>query len=135
MDVSGFGGLTKEYQVEVDPQRLNYYGISLSSLTAAIANSNINVGGNYLSVGEQAYDVRGLGLIESLDNIRDIVLNINKSTPIRVGNIADVEVGYAPRLGIVGMNRRDEVVTGIVLMRKYGTPSRRSRASKRRSTL
>jgi len=120
IDVAGFGGLTKEYHVDVDPQRLNYYGISLSSLTAAIANSNINVGGNYINVGEQAYDVRGLGLIESLANIRDVVLNINKSTPIRVSNVAEVEVGYAPRLGIVGMNRRDEVVTGIVLMRKYG---------------
>ncbi len=120
VDVSGFGGLTKEYHVEVDPQKLVHYGIPLSTLTAAIANSNINVGGNYLRVGEQSFDVRGIGFIHSLDDIRNIVLNTHNSTPIKVSDIGRVEVGYAPRLGIVGMNHRDEVVTGIVLMRKYG---------------
>ena len=124
IDVSGFGGLTKEYHVEVDPQKLNYYQIPLASLIGAIANSNTNVGGNYLEVGEQAFNVRGIGFIRSLDDIRDIVLSANKSTPLKVGNVADVAVGYAPRLGIVGMSDgrgdRDEVVTGIVLMRKYG---------------
>src|SRR5271155_1449189 len=120
VDVSGFGGLTKEYHVEVDPQKLVHYGVPLSTLTAAIANSNINVGGNYLRVGEQSFDVRGIGFIHSLDDIRNIVLNTHNSTPIKVSDIGRVEVGYAPRLGIVGMDHRDEVVTGIVLMRKYG---------------
>ena len=64
--------------------------------------------------------MRGLGFIESLDDIRNILLSVNKSTPITVGNVAEVSVGYAPRLGIVGMNNRDEVSEGIVLMRKYG---------------
>ena len=63
MDVSGFGGLTKEYHVEVDPQKLNYYQVPLSTLIAAMQNSNTNAGGNYLSVGEQAFDVRGIGFI------------------------------------------------------------------------
>ncbi|HLH75905.1 MAG TPA: CusA/CzcA family heavy metal efflux RND transporter [Candidatus Binataceae bacterium] len=118
--VSTFGGLTKEYHVDVDPQLLQHYGISLSTLTSAIANSNTNAGGNYLTVGEQAFDVRGIGLIHSLSDIRDIVLSANKGTPISVRNVADVSVGYAPRLGAVGMNGRDEVTEGIVLMRKYG---------------
>ncbi|MGC1678138.1 MAG: CusA/CzcA family heavy metal efflux RND transporter [Candidatus Binataceae bacterium] len=120
IDVSGFGGLTKQYHVDVDPQRLNYYNVPLSTLVSSIQNANINAGGNYVNVGEQAFDVRGLGLISTLDDIRDIVLSSAKATPITVANVADVSVGYAPRLGIVGMNDQNEVVEGIVLMRKYG---------------
>ncbi len=119
-DVSGFGGLTKQFQVEVDPHKLNYYQIPLSTLIAAIQNSNTNSGGNYMSVGEQAFDVRGLGFFHSLDDIRNVVLNASKSTPIKVSNVANVDVGYAPRLGIVGKDNQNEVVSGIVLMRKYG---------------
>jgi len=117
---STFGGLTKEYQVDVDPQKLDYYHVPLSALTGALANANISSGGNYLDVGEQAFDVRGLGFIDSLDDIRNTLLAVNKATPITVNNVAEVSVGYAPRLGIVGMNNRDEVSEGIVLMRKYG---------------
>jgi cobalt-zinc-cadmium resistance protein CzcA len=73
-----------------------------------------------MSVGEQAFDVRGLGFFRNLDDIRNVVLNATKSTPIKVSNVADVEIGYAPRLGIVGKDKQNEVVTGIVLMRKYG---------------
>ncbi len=124
IDVSGFGGLSKEYHVDVDPQRLAYYRIPLSTLLTTLGNANISAGGNYLDVGEQAFDVRGLGFIESLDDIRNTVLAVNKSTPITVANVASVEAGYAPRLGIVGMNNRDEVVEGIVLMRKYGNTLR-----------
>ncbi len=119
-DVSGFGGLTKQFQVEVDPHKLNYYQIPLSTLIAALQNSNTNSGGNYMSVGEQAFDVRELGFFRSLDDIRNVVLNASKSTPIKVSNVANVDVGYAPRLGIVGKDNQNEVVTGIVLMRKYG---------------
>ena len=119
-DVEGFGGLTKEYHVDVDAEKLTHYQMSLPSLTGAIANANINVGGNYLNVGEQALDVRGIGFIHSLDDIRNITLNTSNATPVRVRELADVSIGYAPRLGIVGMNDQDEVVEGIVLMRKYG---------------
>ncbi len=119
-DVAGFGGLTKEYHVDVDADKLTHYQMSLPTLSAAIANANINVGGNYLDVGEQALDVRGIGFIHTLDDINNITLNTSNATPVRVRELADVSVGYAPRLGIVGMNDRDEVVEGIVLMRKYG---------------
>ncbi len=125
--VSGFGGLTKQYHVDVDAAKLNHYHLSLTTLTNAIANANINVGGNYLEVGQQAFDVRGLGFITTLDDIRNIVLNSSNATlnssiavPARVRDVADASIGYAPRLGIVGMNDRDEVVEAIVLMRKYG---------------
>src|SRR6516164_8944175 len=119
-DVAGFGGLTKEYHVDVDPDKLTHYGMSLSALSAAIANANINVGGNYLDVGEQSLDVRGIGFIHSLDDIRNITLNTSSATPVRVSELANVSIGHAPRLGIVGMNDNDEMVQGIVLMRKYG---------------
>ncbi len=119
-DVAGFGGVTKEYHVDVDADKLTHYQMSLPTLSVAIANANINVGGNYLDVGEQALDVRGIGFIHTLDDINNITLNTSNATPVRVRELADVSVGYAPRLGIVGMNDRDEVVEGIVLMRKYG---------------
>ncbi len=120
LDVSGFGGLTKEYHVDLDPAKLTYYAIPLSQVVAAIQNSNTNSGGSYLNIGQQAFDVRGLGMIHSLDDISNIVLAANKSTPVRISNVGDVSVGWSPRLGIVGMNYQDEVVSGIVLMRKYG---------------
>jgi heavy metal efflux system protein len=126
-DVSGFGGLTKQYHVDVDAAKLNHYQLSLATLTSAIANANINVGGNYLDVGQQSFDVRGLGFITNLDDIRGIVLasanatlNNSIAIPARVRDVAEVSVGYAARLGIVGRNEQDEVVQGIVLMRKYG---------------
>ncbi|MFZ0887665.1 MAG: CusA/CzcA family heavy metal efflux RND transporter [Candidatus Binataceae bacterium] len=126
-DVSGFGGLTKQYHVDVDAAKLNHYQLSLATLTSAIANANINVGGNYVEVGQQAFDVRGVGFVTTLDDIRNIVLGSSNATlnssiaiPARVRDVAQVNVGYAPRLGIVGRNDRDEVVEGIVLMRKYG---------------
>ena len=102
IDVSGFGGLSKQYHVDVDPQNLAYYHIPLSTLLTTLGNANISAGGNYLDVGEQAFDVRGLGFIESLDDIRNAVLAVNKSTPITVANVASVEAGYAPRLGSSG---------------------------------
>jgi heavy metal efflux system protein len=119
-DVAGFGGLTKEYHVDVDAEKLTHYQMSLPTLIGAITNANINVGGNYLNVGEQALDVRGIGFIHSLNDIADITLNVSNATPVRVHELADVSIGYAPRLGIVGMNNQNEVVEGIVLMRKYG---------------
>jgi heavy metal efflux system protein len=119
-DVAGFGGLTKEYHVDIDADELSHYQISLATLASAIANANSNVGGGYLNVGEQVLDVRGIGLIHSLNDIRDITLSTTKATPIRIRELAEVSTGYAPRLGIVGMNDQNEVVEGIVLMRKYG---------------
>jgi cobalt-zinc-cadmium resistance protein CzcA len=119
-DISGFGGLTKQYHVDVDDEKLIHYQLSLSAITNAITNANVSVGGNYLDVGDQAFNVRGIGVIRSLDDIRDITLTTSKSTPLRLRDLANVSIGYAPRLGIVGMNDQDEVVEGIVLMRKFG---------------
>ncbi|HZU85054.1 MAG TPA: efflux RND transporter permease subunit, partial [Polyangiaceae bacterium] len=123
IDVTSFGGETKQYHVEVDPYRLRGHGVSLNQLTTAIQNANQNVGGQRLPMGEQSYDVRGIGLLGSRGSserdIESVVVAEQKGTPVRVKDIADVDIGHAPRLGIVGYNGEPDVVQGIVLMR-YG---------------
>jgi heavy metal efflux system protein len=120
IDVAGFGGLIKQYQVDVDPYRLRGHGLTLSPLIAALGSANQNVGANVLNIGEQSFNVRGIGLIRSLDDIRDVVLSAKGGTPIRVRDVADVVVGHAPRLGVVGHDKEDDVVEGIVLMQVGG---------------
>ena len=122
IDVVGFGGLTKQYQVEVDPYRLRGRGVALGQLQAAIANANQNVGGQRLALGEQSFDVRGVGLIRSVQDIGDITISEAKGVPARVRDVAAVHVGAAPRLGLVGQDDQPDLVEGIVLMR-YGGDS------------
>jgi cobalt-zinc-cadmium resistance protein CzcA len=122
IDVVGFGGLTKQYHVEVDPYRLRGHGVALAQLQSAIANANQNVGGQRLTLGEQSFDVRGVGLIRSVQDIGDITVSAAKGVPVRVRDVANVSVGAAPRLGIVGQDDDADVVEGIVLMR-YGGDS------------
>jgi heavy metal efflux system protein len=123
IDVTSYGGESKEYHVEVDPFRLRGHAVTLNQLTTAIQNANQNVGGQRLFMGEQSYDVRGLGLLGTrtaqVHDIADIVVAEQKGTPVRVKDIGDVNIGFAPRLGIVGYNEDPDVVQGIVLMR-YG---------------
>ncbi|MBV8201290.1 MAG: efflux RND transporter permease subunit, partial [Acidobacteria bacterium] len=119
IDVTSFGGLAKEYHVDVNPYLLRARGVTLAQVNAAIANANQNVGGQRLTLGSQAFTIRGIGLIGSLKNIEDVVILEQKGVPVRVRDVAAVELGHAPRLGQVGMDAGDEVVEGIVLMR-YG---------------
>jgi heavy metal efflux system protein len=119
IDVVGFGGETREVHVDVDPYRLRGHGLALGQLTSAISNANQNVGGQRLTLGEQSYDVRGVGLINSLQDVDDVVITATKGTPIRVRDVAQVTDGAAPRLGVVGKDSEPDVVQGIVLMR-YG---------------
>ena len=102
IDVVSYGGETKQYHVEVDPYRLRGQAATLVQLIAAITNANQNVGGQRLAIGEQSFTVRGIGIIRSLRDISNIVINEAKGTPIRVRDVADVNVGHAPRLGLVG---------------------------------
>jgi cobalt-zinc-cadmium resistance protein CzcA len=119
VDVVTFGGETKEYHVEVDPYRLRARGVSLAQLMQAIGNANQNVGGQRLTLGEQAYTIRGVGLIRSPKDIEDVVVLAQKGVPVRVRDVATVAVGHAPRLGVVGRDDDGDVVQGTVLMR-YG---------------
>jgi cobalt-zinc-cadmium resistance protein CzcA len=124
LDVVGFGGLVKQYQVDVDPYRLRGHGLSLPPLLTALAASNQNVGANVLNQGEQSFNVRGIGLIRDLGDIGNVVITSKNGTPVRVQDIADVAIGSAPRLGIVGRDQEDDVVQGIVIMRLHGNTLR-----------
>lgn len=104
IDVTTFGGETKEYHVEVDPVRMRGRGVTLDQLTAALANANVNAGGNRIPIGEQSFDVRSIGLITSTTDIGDVVITQQKGTPIRVREIATVVIGHSPRLGLAAKN-------------------------------
>src|SRR6185437_14594121 len=126
IDVTSYGGETKQYQIGVDPFRLRAHGVTLQQLTQAVQNANTNVGGQRLTMGEQSFDVRGIGLLgggmalgNAIHDIEDIVITEIKGVPVRVRDVAEVEVGHAPRLGMVGKDDQNDIVQGIVLMR-YG---------------
>ena len=116
--VTSFGGETKEYHVSVDPVRLRGAGVPLSQLVTALGNANQSVGGQRISIGSQSYDVRGVGLLGGIPDIESVVIAQNKGTPVRIKDVARVDIGPAPRLGIVGIDDNPDVVQGVVLMRR-----------------
>src|SRR5712671_3503003 len=116
-DVLSFGGDVKQYQVIVDQQALVNYNIPLKSLFEAIQNNNQNTGANFIEHGDEQYVVRGLGLVKEIEDIRNIVLDSRAGTPIKVSDVARVEVGNELRQGAVTKDGQGEVVTGIVLKR------------------
>ena len=118
IDVVGWGGLTKEYHVDVDLNKLTAYHISLPQVLSAITNSNANVGARTLNIGPQSANVRGIGLIRSIDDINNIVLNQSGGTPVLLKDVATAGIDHAQRLGIAGRDSDPDVVEGIVLMRR-----------------
>lgn len=118
IDVTAWGGTTKEYHVDLDPGALISYGVGLPDVIAALRASNANVGGSYLSLGPQSYNVRGIGLIESLEDIENVVVAEKEGTPVYVRNLGRVGIGHAVRLGKAGINDRDDVVEGVVLLQR-----------------
>jgi len=116
-DVLSFGGDVKQYQVIVDQQALVSYNITLKSLFDAIQANNQNTGANFIEHGDEQYVVRGLGLVKDIDDIKNIVLDSRGGTPIRVSDVARVEIGNEIRQGAVTKDGQGEVVTGIVLKR------------------
>ena len=129
VDVSGFGGPTKQYQVLIDPAKLKSYNITLQQIVQALQTSNQNAGGAYIEHGEQMFIVRGIGLIQKPEDISDTVLTVRNNTPIKVGDLGQVIIGNQLRLGRVGINKphpgmspeqtdEDDAVQGVVLLRK-----------------
>jgi cobalt-zinc-cadmium resistance protein CzcA len=118
IDVTAFGGTTKEYHVDIDPGKLISYGVSLNQVMTALQNSNANVGGNYLTLGAQNYNVRGLGLIDSIQDIENVMVAQKEGTPVFVKTLGQVKVGNRVRLGKVGIDDRDDVVEGVVLLQR-----------------
>ncbi|HXR93492.1 MAG TPA: CusA/CzcA family heavy metal efflux RND transporter [Steroidobacteraceae bacterium] len=119
IDVTGWGGKTRTYEVTVDQQRLQQQGLSLAQVLQALNNSNVNVGGQTVNIGPQAAVVRGVGLIHSVEDIRKTMIAAPRGVPVLVGDVATVEAGHEPRLGIAGQDvDSDDIVEGIVLMRR-----------------
>ena len=118
MDVSGWAGLTKTYEITVDLDKLLAYGLTLPQMLQTLNNSNVNVGGQTINLGAQAAVVRGVGLIHTLDDLRNTMLTSNNGSPVYVKDVATVIVGHKPRLGIVGQDGDEDIVQGIVLMRR-----------------
>jgi len=117
-EVASIGGFVKQYQVEVDPNALQAYGIPLSKVKQAIIRSNNDVGGRLVEIAETEYMVRGLGYITSVDDLNTIPLGVNSNgTPIRLKDVAHVHIGPELRRGLVDLNGEGEVVGGIIIMR------------------
>ncbi len=122
-DLNSFGGEVKTYQITVDPEKAVQYNVTPLQLYDAVSKSNVNVGGDVIDQADQAYVVRGIGLLNNIDEIKNIVINNIKGTPIYVKTIADVTESALPRLGQVGRDKDPDVVEGIVVMRKGENPS------------
>lgn len=118
IDVTGWGGKTKTYEIQVDFNKLVANGLTLPQLLQAVGNANINVGGNTVNIGAQSAVVRGVGLIRSIDDLANTMIAMNGGNPVLVKDVAKVTVGEKPRLGIAELNDDDDIVQGIVLMRR-----------------
>jgi cobalt-zinc-cadmium resistance protein CzcA len=118
-DVLVLGGKTKEFQAEIDLNRMMAFGLTIPQIITAISTSNANVGGRTIAMGEQSVNVRGLGVIGSLQDIGNIVLTQQGSVPVLLSDVAKIQIGFTPRLGIAGLDDRTDVVTGVVLMQKF----------------
>jgi cobalt-zinc-cadmium resistance protein CzcA len=122
-DVVAMGGFIKQYEVQPDLDKLRAYKLTFQNLLDALGRGNSNVGGSYVAQGAQQYAIRGIGLLASADDIGRIVVTARGGTPILIRDVAQVKIGAVPRLGIVGQDNDDDVVTGIVIMRKGENPS------------
>ena len=122
-DVVSMGGLVKQYEVNPDLAKIRYYGLSLQQLFTALGRGNANAGGSYVNEGTQQYLIRGIGLLRSADDIGEIVIASRNGTPVRIKDIAVVSIGAIPRQGVLGQDDEDDVVCGVVLMRKGENPS------------
>ena len=127
VQVNSWGGTTKEFQVEVDPHKLETYNVTVPQVLNALGNANVNVGGREIRVGQQSINIRGVGLIDDggnddlthgnrLDDINNVVLTQTNGVPVLLKDVAKVSVGFVPRLGVWGHDHEDDAVAGIVVM-------------------
>lgn len=127
--VNSWGGPTKEFEVSVDPAKLEAYSVTVPQILTALGNANLNVGGREIAIGQQSINIRGVGLIDDggnddltqgykVNDIENVVLNQTNGVPVLVKDIGKVSVGFRPRLGILGRDSQDDVVGAIVVMRR-----------------
>ncbi|MCU7694675.1 efflux RND transporter permease subunit [Haoranjiania flava] len=121
-DIVSFGGEEKIYEIKINPTELANYDLSPLDVYEAVAKSNLNVGGDVIERGAQAYVVRGVGLLESTEDIENILIEVRGSTPILVKHVAQVEISAKPRLGQVGLQDEDDLVQGVVIMLRGENP-------------
>ena len=127
VQINAWGGTTKQFNVNVDPQKLEAYNVTIPQIISAIGNANVNVGGREIQIGQQSINIRGLGLIDDggnddltrgtrTEDIENIVLTQTNGVPVTIKNVAKVDVGYVPRLGIAGRDHEDDIAAAILLM-------------------
>ena len=122
-DVVAMGGFIKQYEVQPDLDKLRAYKLSMQNILDALGRGNSNAGGSYVAQGAQQFAIRGIGLLQAEEDIGKIVVTARNGTPILIRDIAQIKIGAIPRLGVVGQDEDDDVVTGIVIMRKGENPS------------
>ncbi len=118
IDVAGFGGSTREYTAEVDPRKLLQFNVTLPQVVAAVSASNANAGGNYLTMGSQSVNVRGVGLLQNIEDMQRVLIATRNGVPVYLRDVADVHEASEPRLGQVGVNHDDDAIQGIVLLQR-----------------
>lgn len=118
IDVTTFGGSTRQYQAEIDPRKLLQFNVTLAQVVQAVQNANANTGGGYLSLGSQNVNVRGVGLLKTTAEMANVVIAERNAAPVYLRDVADVREGAQPRLGQVGMDGNRDIVQGIVLLQK-----------------
>ena len=123
-DISNFGGVTTQFQLELDPQQLLRFNLSLNSITTAISANSASAGGSVLNRGEQGYVIRGIGLVQTLDDLGNIVVTQHNGTPILVRDLGKLKLANQERHGIVGKDDINDVVEGTVLLLRGENPSR-----------
>ncbi|QDH79865.1 efflux RND transporter permease subunit [Echinicola soli] len=122
-DIVSFGGEEKIYEIKINPTELANYDLSPLDVFEAVGNSNVNVGGDVVERGDQAYVVRGIGLLDHIEDIGNIIIEENEGTPVLVKHVATVEISAKPRLGQVGLQDEDDLVQGIVIMLRGENPN------------
>ena len=122
-DVVAMGGYIKQYEVQPDLDKLRAHKLTFQNLLDALGRGNANAGGSYVAQGAQQYAIRGIGLLSSAEDIGRIVVAAHNGTPVLIRDVAQVAIGAVPRLGVVGQDKEDDIVTGIVVMRKGENPS------------
>lgn len=113
-----WGGTTKEYEVEANLAKLEAYNVTLPQLVNAIGNANTNVGGRTINIGQQSVNIRGVGLLKDTNDMGNVVLSQNNGVPVLVKDVANIKIGYVPRLGKAGRDDQSDVVTGIIVMNR-----------------
>jgi len=118
IDVTSFGGSTRQYIADIDPRKLLQFNVTLPQVVTAVGSSNANAGGNYLTMGSQNVNVRGLGLLHNIAEMQNVLITTRSGVPVYLRDVADVKEGFQPRLGQVGINHDNDAVEGIVLLQR-----------------